>query len=61
MRLGDEVSEALSRAILSNCPNWSDRHFFFRVLIGISYDLKTFAIPRAFPMEPEPEMRFGIL
>jgi hypothetical protein len=28
LRLGDEVSEALSRAIISNYPNWSDRHFF---------------------------------
>jgi hypothetical protein len=28
----------------SNCPHWSDRHFFLRVLIGISSDLRTFGI-----------------
>jgi len=33
----------------SNSPNWSDRHFFLRVLTGISYDLRTFGIPGAFP------------
>ncbi len=27
-RLGDEVCEASCRIIISNCPNWSDRHFF---------------------------------
>jgi hypothetical protein len=27
---------------------WSDRHFFFRILIAISYDLRTFGISRAF-------------
>ena len=27
---------------------WSDRHFFWWVLIGISHDLRIFGIPRAF-------------
>jgi hypothetical protein len=40
--------EALSSVILLNCPNWTARHFFLRVLIGISYDLCTLGIPRAF-------------
>ena len=56
---GDEVSEALSRAIITNCPNWSDRYFILRVLVGVYYDLRTFGISRAFSMESDPEMRFG--
>ncbi len=43
-----EAIESGKRNVSSNCPNWSDRHFFLRVLIGISYDLRTFGIPRAF-------------
>jgi hypothetical protein len=36
------------RRMSSNCPNWLDRHFFLRVLIGISYGLRTFGILRPF-------------
>jgi hypothetical protein len=36
------------KGMSSNCPNWSDRLLFLRVLIGISYDSRTFGIPRAF-------------
>jgi hypothetical protein len=32
----------------SNCPNWSERHFFLRVMIGIPYNLWTFGISRVF-------------
>ncbi len=42
MRGGKRAINCGDGGISSNCPNWSDRHFFLRVLIGISYDLQTF-------------------
>jgi len=43
----------------SNCPNWSDRHFFLRVLMGTSYDLRARHSKSFFRIESGPEMRFG--
>jgi hypothetical protein len=43
---------------------WSDRHSFLRVLIEISYDLKTFGIPTAFSDGIRPgnavRLQFGV-
>jgi hypothetical protein len=48
MRGAKRVINCWDGGMSSNCPNWSDRHFFLRVLIGISYDLRIFGIPRVF-------------
>jgi len=46
------------KGMSSNCPNWSDRLLFLRVLTGISYDLRTFGISSAFSDGIRPSVAF---
>src|SRR5208337_1574038 len=48
MRGGKQAINCGDGGISSNCPNWSDRHFFLRVLIGISYDFRHIRHSRSF-------------
>src|SRR5208337_3684087 len=48
MRGGMRAINCGDGGMSSNCPNWSDRHFFLRVLVVIAYDLRISGIPRAF-------------
>ena len=38
--------------ISSNCPNWSDRHFHLRILMGISYHKPVMRSTTSFALKP---------